>query len=67
MNDSSDCCNPTPIKDCRLPDQSSGVGYQTPRQVKTFDMIEKRYGKLVEDPDSMKPTPFKRGIPGQEG
>lgn len=62
MSDESGCC-PTPIKDLHLPDQSGNVGPQTPNIERQFAAIEKRYGKLDTSPDSMKPTPFTRGIP----
>lgn len=65
MNDDSCHPCPTPVKDCRLPDQSSGVGYQTPSESRLYAAIEKRYGKLDTSPDSDKDTGFRRGIPGQ--
>lgn len=59
----SDCSSPTPVKDLHLPDQSQNIGTQTPNVARQFAAIEKRYGKLDSSPDSMKPTPFDRGIP----
>lgn len=58
--------NPLGAKKLRLPDQSSGVGYQTPSEKRLQDAIEKRYGKPSGRPDSTDSTSFSRGIPGCE-
>lgn len=65
-SEDSSCC-PTPVDNLRLPDQTNrGVGFQTPNQKAIATAIEKRYGKFDDSPDSTKPTPFKRAVPGCE-
>lgn len=55
---------PTGARKLRLPDQSAGVGFQTPSEQRLYTAIEKRYGKPDFTPD--KQTSFSRGIPGCE-
>lgn len=60
------CTVPTPVSKLHLPDQSKNVGEQTPNVTSQFKAMRERYGDMVETPDSMRPTPFRRAVPGKD-